>query len=41
MNPRGYWGFGSRERSGSAVVLPWFTEDFRELRQGCQNQYNG
>jgi hypothetical protein len=37
MNTRGYWGFGSLERSGSAVVLPWFTVDFRELRQDCQN----
>jgi hypothetical protein len=32
-----YLGFGSLERSGSAVVLPWFTGDFRELRQDCQN----
>jgi hypothetical protein len=37
MNTRGYWGFGSLDRSGSAVLLPWFTVDFRELRQDCQN----
>jgi hypothetical protein len=37
MNTRGYWGFGSLDRSGSAVLLPWFTVDFRELWQDCQN----
>jgi hypothetical protein len=37
MNTRGCWGFGSLDRSGSAVLLPWFTVDFRELRQDCQN----
>src|SRR5450432_3950103 len=34
---RGYWGFGSLDRSASAVPLPWLIVDFRELRQDCQN----